>query len=633
MAKRERDIYIANTDADQAYAEYCRRLPAFTPEQEIVPVVQAAGRVTAEAVFARMCSPFYNASAMDGIALLAAATAGATEIAPRTLVAGRDFMHVNTGDPVPAPFDAVVMIEDVMEIGDGNVRLIAPATPWQHIRPVGEDIVAGEMVLPGGHTVRPLDIGALLSAGLETIAVRRQVRVGIIPTGSELVESTAELKAGKIIESNSRVQEALVRELGCLPHRYPPCPDDYDRLKACLLKALAESDLVIVNAGSSAGTKDFTARMVRELGEVVVHGLALRPGKPTILGIAQGKAVIGLPGYPVSSFLVFDTFVRPLLCKWSGGQSEERPSAKAVVCKRIVSSAKNKELVRVSLGFVGERLIATPLTREAGSTMSLVRADGLAIIARNCEGIEAGEEVTVTLWKPLSAIRDTLVSIGSHDLILDLVADMMKLSSGHVGSMGGILALKRRECHLAPIHLLDEESGAYNVPFVRRFFPDRQMALVRGVGRLQGLIVAKGNPCNVRGIDDLARDGIRFANRQRGAGTRMLLDFRLKQAAIDTTHIYGYDREMTTHMAVAMAVKSGAADAGLGILSAARALDLDFIEVAHEQYDFLTPADYLALEPMQKFIAVLQSPIFRQRVQSLGGYQCKDSGDIYARCP
>ncbi len=627
MKKEDRNIYIGNTDVDEARRLYYEKLSRDFKHEE-VQVLEALGRVTYEAVYAKTSSPHYNAAAMDGILVSSIDTEGASDVSPKVLEINKEFIYINTGNPVIEPFDAVIMIEDVIELGGGKVQILKAAHPWQHVRPIGEDIVATEMIIPSRHKIRPIDIGALLSGGIQAIKVYKKPKVGIIPTGSEIIDDINSLTIGKILDSNSRVFEGLVAEYGGIPNRYSPMEDEYELLKSTILKGIEENDILIINAGSSAGTKDYTVKIIEEIGEVIVHGIALKPGKPTILGIVKDKPVIGIPGYPVSAYLVFDTFVKPLIFKYAGLEEEEEEIVKAIVSKRIVSSLKNRELIRVNLGYVNNKLVATPLPGGAGVTMSLVKADGIAVIPRNLEGIEAGEEVNVKLLKSLTSIKDTLVSIGSHDLIMDIVADMIKLTSGHVGSMGGILSMKRGECHLSPIHLLDVNTGEYNVSYVKKYFPGNKMAIIKGVKRLQGFIVEKGNKNRIKDFTDLIRKGIVFVNRQRGAGTRILLDYFLSKNSIDPSEIKGYDREMTTHMAVATAVKTGSATTGLGIYSAAKALELEFVSVGYEDYDFLVTQELLKDERVKEFIETLKSEEFKERVMSLGGYELKETGQI-----
>ena len=606
----DRNTYIDNIDVEEAISKYFQALN-IGGEFEDIGVNDSLARITYEPVYARLSSPGYNAAAMDGIAVISKNTDQATENNPLSLELNKDYIYVNTGNQIVDPYDAVIMIEDVIEKEDGSIQILQSAYPWQHIRQIGEDIVATEMIIPSKHKIKPMDIGALISGGTENIKVYRKPKVGIIPTGSEIVETVGEVEDGKIIDSNSRVFEAMVKEYGGTPHRYSPQIDDYEILRAAILKGVEENDLLLISAGSSAGTKDFTVKLIRELGEVIIHGIAIKPGKPTILGIINNKPVIGIPGYPVSAFLVVETFVRPLIHKYIGLEEVENETIKAQLSRRVVSSLKHKELIRVNLGYVNNRLIATPLSGGAGVSMSLVKADGIGIIPRNTEGMEAGESIDVELLNPIAKIKNTLVSIGSHDLIMDVIGDMTNLTSSHVGSLGGIMAIKRGECHIAPTHLLDMETGEYNISYIKKYFPNQKMALIKGVQRQQGLIVEKGNPLNIKGFKDLIRDDIVYANRQRGAGTRVLLDYHLGLENIEENSIRGYQRELNTHMAVATAVKTGSASAGLGVYSAAKAMDLDFVEVAFEDYDFLVPFESLEDDRIKKFIEVIKSGEFK----------------------
>lgn len=623
----KRDIYIDNMDVDLAKEKYYNRLN-IKPKFEYIDVEESMDRISFDMVEAKTSSPNYNAAAMDGIAVISERTIGASQVKPISLKEGEDFYYINTGNVLREPYDSVIMIEDCIELEEGKVQILQASYPWKHVRQIGEDIVATEMIIPSNHKIRPIDIGALLSGGIDSVKVYKKPKIGILPTGSEIVEDVKDIKSGSIIDSNSRVFVAEVSKLGGQPHRYSPIEDDYELLKTNILKMVRENDIMLINAGSSAGTKDYTVNIIKELGEVLVHGIALKPGKPTILGIIEGKPVIGIPGYPVSSYLVFDTFVKPLIAKFLGLEEETEDTIKANITKRVFSSFKNKELVRVNLGQVGDRLIATPLSSGAGATMSLVRADGIGIIPQNIEGVEAGEEIDVRLLKPLEEIKKTIVSIGSHDLIMDILGDMTKLSSGHVGSIGGIMAIRRGECHIAPIHLLDEKTGEYNISSIKKYFAGKDMSLIKGVKRLQGFMVRKEDKGLVKNFKDLLNKDVSFVNRQRGAGTRVLLDYHLGKENIDSDKIKGYKRELNTHMAVASAVESGEKTVGLGVYSAAKAMDLDFIEVAYEDYDFLIERFMLKDEKVKRFIDILTSKEFEQRVLALGGYKTKNIGDI-----
>jgi putative molybdopterin biosynthesis protein len=623
----ERNIYLSNTDIEEAVALYMDRMAQAvrTVETERIDVRQACGRVTADPVIARLSSPNHNAAAMDGIMVISDRTFAANEASPVVLSKGTDFEYINTGHPIVEPYDSVIMIEDVVELGGGQVKIMVQASPWQHIRPIGEDIVAGEMILPENHLVRPMDIGAVLSGGVTEVSVYEKIRVGIIPTGGEITDRYESLDKGKIFDTNSWTFQAIVEELGGIAERISPVEDDYDKLKDAILQMAERNHIVIINAGSSAGSKDYTAQLIGDLGELVLHGIAIKPGKPTILGMIGEKPVIGVPGYPGSAFLVFEEIVSPVIRALQRRKTERPPMAKATVSRRIVSSLKYREYIRVKLGKVGEKLIATPLNRGAGVTMALVKADGILVIPKNSEGYEAGEEAPVELVNDMQTIENTIVSIGSHDLIMDHIGSILArkghtLSSAHVGSMGGIMALKRGEAHIAPIHLLDEETGEYNRAYIDKYLAQENIALVKGVRREQGFMTAKGNPKNIFSVQDLTRGDVTFVNRQKGSGTRILTDYLLKTNGIETDTIRGYDRDMTTHMAVAAAVESGTADVGVGVASAARAMDLDFIPIGFEEYDFAIPEQYMETEMIKNFLQVLRSPEFEEVLKQLGGY-------------
>jgi putative molybdopterin biosynthesis protein len=520
--------------------------------------------------------------------------------------------------------------------GDG-IEILAASPPWQYVRPMGEDMVATELVLPANHRLRPQDLGAIAGCGHTSVSVYRRPRVAILPTGTELVEPGAALKPGDIIEYNSLVLGAMTEEAGGIVTRLPIERDVRSAILATVQRALADNDLVVVNAGSSAGSEDFTASIVMELGRLCVHGIAIRPGHPVILGMAGGKAIAGIPGYPVSAAMTFDLIVRPLLYRWQGQLPPERQTMEAVLTRKVLSPMGEDEFLRVALGRVGERVVATPLAGGAGVLMSLVKADGIVTIPRFSEGHHAGETVSVELLRPPRVIDHTIVAIGSHDMTLDLLADQLqrrhptlRLSSAHVGSVSGLLALQRDEAHLAGSHLLDEESGEYNMRYLREMLIDRgiPVVLLGFVNRTQGLMVPRGNPQGIHDLEDLLREDVVFVNRQRGAGTRVLLDYKLKQRGINPRRILGYERQEYTHLAVAAAVASGAANCGLGILAAARALDLDFVPLFDERYDLVIPTRYYESDLLQPLLGLIRDPAFAHAVEALGGYGTAQMGKI-----
>lgn len=645
--------YLEDIPLDEALARWWDALAAAGCSEplpgETAGLAEAAGRITAEPVWALISSPHYHASAMDGYAVRAEDTRGASETRPLRLAVGKQAFYVDTGEPLPANTNAVIMVEDVQKHGAGNaaeIEILAAVPPWQHVRPMGEDMVATELVLPANHRLRAQDIGAAAGSGHPTLSVRRRPRVAIQPTGTELVAPGAELHPGDIIEYNSLVLATMVNEWGGEADRLPPLADDYAAIRAAVSAAARTHDLVIVNAGSSAGSEDFTARVVAELGRLLVHGIAIRPGHPVILGLvdvpAAGAAkaprqvpVIGLPGYPVSAAMTCELLVKPTLARWLGQAPAERPAIAATLTRKVVSPEGEEEFMRVTVGQVGDRVVATPLPRGSGVLMSLVRADGIVRIPRHEQGFEAGAEVDVELYRSPESIRHTAVAIGSHDLTLDLLAEELarrypgrRLASANVGSLGGLIALGRCEAHFAGSHLLDEETGEYNGPYIRRIVPGVPVVVLGFVQREQGLIVPKGNPKHIYALADLARPDVIFINRQRGAGTRVLLDYRLRQAALDPAAIQGYDRQEYTHLAVAAAVASGAADCGMGIRAAAQALGLDFVALDMERYDLVIPEAHYHGEVLAPLLAIIRDPAFARRILALGGYATPQIGQV-----
>ncbi len=635
----KRRIYLQMKSPEEARELFLARFdPARGPAPEEVPTQAAGGRVTAAPVWARWSSPAAHQAAMDGFAVAAAATFGARPEDPRLLAVGREAFPINTGHLMPPGTDAVIMVENVPDPEADPLTVEAPVFPWHNVRRVGEDLVAGEMVLPEGVEITPWAQGAMLAAGVMRVLVRPRPRVIIIPTGRELLPAAgleAEPPAGRLVEFNSVILSGLVEKAGGLPEVWPIVPDDAARLTEVLERALAAGDVVMINAGSSAGSEDYTYQAVAALGEVLVHGVAMMPGKPTLLGVVAGKPVIGNPGYPVSAVLSFEEFAQPLIAGWAGRRLAPRPTLPVHPSQNLPSKPGLTEFIRVTLGRVGDRVMATPLPRGAGTITSLVRADGLLKIPALSEGLEEDRPVEAELLVPPEDIEGTLVVLGSHDNTLDLLATLLRrrdprlrLSSGHVGSLGGLMALRQGRAHLGGSHLYDPETNSYNVPYIQKYLADMPLKLINLAWRQQGFIVVPGNPQNIRTVADLTRPGVRFINRQRGAGTRLLLDFLLTQAGLDPAALQGYDREEYTHMAVAANIKSGTADAGLGILAAARALGLDFVPLTPERYDLVVPVPTFEDPRFQALLAVIRSGEFKTGAEALGGYDLKDCGKI-----
>ncbi|MCL5977684.1 MAG: molybdopterin biosynthesis protein [Nitrospirae bacterium] len=646
-----KQIFLDALSLEEAFQLLFNRLDstALGIPSEVIDVRNSIGRITAEAVFARYSSPFYHSAAMDGYAVRFADTFTASETSPSLLEIGYDAIYVDTGDPMPEGFNAVVMVEDVNiirreAIGDRQeeecIEIYEPVTPYQHVRTIGEDIVATELIIPENHKIRHIDIGAMLAGGHTGISVRKKPKIAIIPTGTEIIEPdvvrSRPPKSPEIIEYNSSVLSGLAYESGAETVRFGIVRDNMDEIKRAIDEASKTCDIVIINAGSGRGSEDYTLTAIKELGNVIINGVSIKPGKPFIAGFVNNKPVFGIPGYPVSAYLTFQLFVKPVISRLLGVALEEKEKIKATISRQIASPMGVDEFIRVKVGVVDNKYIATPVGRGAGLLMSLVRADGIIKISAGTEALRAGSEVEIELIRNRHEIKNTIVCVGSHDNTLDILANAIKkkhpefsLSSAHVGSMGGLTALKRGEAHFAGTHLLDEQSGEYNIPFIKRLLADKKIVLVNLVYRQQGLLVKKGNPKNIKGFEDLVRDDVIFINRQGGSGTRLLLDEHLRELGINPYMIKGYDREEYTHMAVASAVLTGLADTGLAVYSSSAALGLDFIPVANERYDLAIPYEFMDTEMIRILLEIVRNDKeFRATVESLGGYDTRDMGKV-----
>lgn len=629
---------------------------------EAIPIdANACGRVLADSVWAKISSPHYHASAMDGFAVRAEDTAGASPSSPVTLSLHHSIQatYIDTGDPIPAWSDAVIPIENVEPLSEDekpaidprqpiSIRIRAAITPWSYVRPMGEDMVATQLVLPAGHILRPVDLGAIAASGNSELLVARRPRVAILPTGSELVAIGQRLETGNIIEYNSIVLAAQVNAWGGKAMRHPIIPDNYKQICAHVLEATRDHDLILLIAGSSAGSEDYSAEVVKELGELLVHGVAVRPGHPVILGMINAGddtpnspgmtskiPIIGVPGYPVSAALTGEIFVEPLLALWLGRRPVKPFEFTATLTRKITSPAGDDDFLRVIVGRVDQKFLAAPLARGAGIISSLVRADGIVIIPRGSQGLPAGSEVKVRLYRTPAELESTIFTIGSHDIALDILAQYLaardrRMVSANVGSQGGLVALRRGEAHVAGSHLLDPESGEYNLVAIHQYLPDVPVKVVVLANRQQGLLISRGNPKGIHDLEDLIRSDITYINRQRGAGTRVLLDYHLSSKGIAPEAIRGYNQEEFTHLAVAAAVASGRVDCGLGIAAAAQALNLDFIPLYQERYDLVIPQQHANSELLVPLFDVLHDAGFNRAVAELPGYDTASMGKIIA---
>ncbi|QGY41773.1 molybdopterin biosynthesis protein [Pseudodesulfovibrio cashew] len=645
MPKTKRNIYLMTIPPEEAVEQAKSNLDRKTLlGNETIPTHEAAGRVTAGPIFAKYSSPTFHAAAMDGIAVRAESTFMAREDEPTALSQGEDFLFVNTGNPLPEGMNAVIMIENVVQKDEVTVLIDAPAFPWQHVRRIGEDIVATELLIPQNRELTPADIGALLSAGIYEIEVREKLRAVFLPTGDEVLNflDKPAPTAGQVIESNSQVFKAYADSWGIEASWTSPVPDDEETLREAVLKGLRRGNhLVVVGAGSSAGSKDYSKRVFQSIGTVLVHGIAIMPGKPTLVAVTDersgypGRMLVGAPGYPVSAVVCHEKILSPLISWLQATAQPERNTAEVVLARKTPSKPGMREALRLACGRIGDNIVGAPLARGAGMITTMTKAQAVAYIPEESEGVEAGESLTAELLVPKSELDRVLVHVGSHDNTIDLMANElmglsspMRLVSSHAGSMGGLTALKAGSALFAGAHLFDPATGDFNFPFIERYLSGLPVTVINLAIRHQGLIVPKGNPLGIQGVNDLAREDVVFINRQRGAGTRILLDHHLKTAGIEPRDVRGYDNEEFTHMAVAVNVLTGAASCGLGIYAAAKALDLDFVPLAHERYDLIIPSEHMEDIRVQTLMRLISTENVKKKIKAQGGYEIDLTGQI-----
>lgn len=647
-------VYLSDIPFEQAWQRWIQAIADAGINgvlgTEFIPLDEnAVGRTLAEPVWAKISSPHYHSAAMDGFAVQSSETVTALPSNPVRLNVKTQAIYVDTGDPLPESTNAVVPIEQVGSFDDSgtpasNIRnpkyieIRAAVAPWSFVRLLGEDIVATQLVLSAGHAIRPVDLGAMAACGHTQILVSRKPRVAILPTGTELIPVGAEIRSGSIIEFNSIVLAGQINLWGGKATRFPVQKDDFEAIKRQVLSAAQDHDLVLINAGSSAGSEDYSSAVVESLGELLVHGISIRPGHPVILGMinvnpTRKVPIIGVPGYPVSAAMTGEILIQPTLALWTGQKMPIVDLISARLTHKINSPAGDDDYIRMVAGKVSGVMVAAPLPRGAGVINSLVKADGITILPRGIQGLESGSQVTVRLYRHPEELDKTIFLSGSHDLTLDVLADELfqkgvRLVSTNIGSLGGLVALRRGEAHAAGSHLLDPDSGEYNLSYIQQYLDGRKVAVVHWAERIQGLIVQKGNPKHIRSLSDIAGQQVSFVNRQRGAGTRVLLDYHLKRLGINSADISGYDQEEYTHLAVAAAVSSDRADCGMGIASAASALDLDFVPLYNETYELIIPEEYLADPLLDALMQTARDPIFQARLSFLPGYSITKMGTI-----
>ncbi|MGA2104201.1 MAG: molybdopterin biosynthesis protein [Methanoregula sp.] len=586
---------------------------------ETVPVTKTLGRVIATPVYARYSVPEVNLAAMDGIAVKSRDTFGATDQCPVTL---GDFARVNTGNILPPQFDAVIMIEDTWEAGD-RFQIRKAAFPWQHVRPAGDDIREGRLVLPKGHMVRAFDIGALATYGIAEVEVT-MARVGIIPTGSELVPLGTRPQPGQVVESNTIMAQVLLASMGAVCERLPIVRDEPALIQEALLKAAEKNDLVIISAGSSAGTRDFTAGSIAAVGELIFHGVAVKPGKPMMLGKVKDTPVIGLPGYPLAAQTVLREFAVPLLEHW-GLAPFPKQVVRAQLATPLASDLGFDEFVPVSVGRIGKKYWGISRSRGAVVQMSTVRSNGYTHIPALVEGYDAEHELDVFLTTDPANIERTLLFSGAIDPVLEELGNLahdqgLFIHTASAGTTSAILSLKRNSCHAAPMSL-PSFSIIKECRTLLPYLESLDLIFVNIATQEQGIV-------SVKEISTDALDSLCWVNTRKDSPARHLFDALLLSHQIEPSRIQGYDNEAATPGAVAAAVLAGQADAGICSKGLAEKHGILFLPVAQEQYELVMRKEMLEDPRIITLISLIKSPAFKSHLNSTGFYSTTLTGRI-----
>lgn len=636
-ARQEQFLEVVS--AEEAQARFRRHLPQAPLAGETVPLAAALGRVLAEPVVSPNDVPPFDRANVDGFAVRAADTAQASEAQPRRLplnpellVCGRaptlplapgTATAIATGGMIPRGADAVAMIEwtELVETPDGPaIDLRRAVAPGQFVSYAGSDMARGETVLRAGARIGSREIGMLAACGFASVQVVRRPKVAIVSTGDELTAPGTPLPPGAVYDSNGVILAAAAAEAGGEPVAFGIVADEEAALERTLREALAACDVVVLSGGTSKGAGDLSHRVVARLGlpGIVVHGVALKPGKPLCLAVADGKPVVVLPGFPTSAIFTFHAFVAPILRMLGGLAAESGRTVEATVPVRVTSELGRQEFLLVALSDGGDGLIAFPSPKGSGSVTAFSQADGFVEIDALATSLEAGARVRVTLIGQAVRAPD-LVIAGSHCVALDAVLDALAgqgLTARMiaVGSTGGVAAARRGECDLAPVHLVDPASGVYN-----RHLAGPDIELVPGWLRMQGVLFRRGDSrfegrtAHEAIAAALADPSAVMVNRNAGAGTRMLIDQLLKGVRPP-----GYGNQPRSHNAVAAAIAQGRADWGIAIESVAAMYELGFLPLSPEHYDFLLVRNRRDRPAVQAFLAALAAPETRQRIAALG---------------
>jgi len=635
-AAARQEQFLEVVSADEARARFSLAIDLAPLEPERVTLSAALGRVLARDVVAAVDAPPFDRSNVDGFALRAADTVGANDLQPKTLhlnaeviacgnppalaVAPGTATAIATGGVIPRGADAVVMIEqtELMDADPPRIELRRAAGPGQFISYAGSDIARGETLLRRAARIGSREIGMLAAGGFADVDVVRKPKIAILSTGDELAQLGAPLPPASVYDSNSAILAAAITEAGGEPVGFGAVPDDEAALEKTVRDALSACDMVVLSGGTSKGAGDLSHAIVSRLGRIVVHGVALKPGKPLCLGIVQGKPIVALPGFPTSAIFTFHGFVAPVIRARAGLPPEAAEEVSARVPVRIASELGRQEFVLVSLVRGEDGLVAFPIGKGSGAVTSFSQADGFLAIDALAPALDADTLARVTLIGSAAEAPD-LVIMGSHDVALDAMIGSLS-ERGYsarvlaIGSLGGVAAASRGECDIAPVHLIDPRTGQYNVHLATP-----GLSLVPGWRRMQGILYRPGDKrFEGRSADDALAEALAdvnalMVNRNAGSGTRVLMDRMLEGKRLP-----GYANQPKSHNAVAAAIAQGRADWGLAIAPVARMYGLGFVPVAPEHYDFLVADARRERPAVRAFLAALRDEATRARIRELG---------------
>lgn len=610
-------------------------------EFETCPVQESLGRILGADVVSQKSVPHYNASAMDGYAVSSRNTATATPSSPVSFSRG-EYIRVNTGGEIPPHFDSVVMIEDAsFDMGTEILSVVKSLVAGENVRLLGEDVTHGQVIAREGDVVTPALTALLATAGVGRVDALSLPKTIYVPTGDEIIPLNEWLTmkappAGKVGESNSLLVKGYFSRWG-FPLDIAPClPDDPEALENFLLEKASDYDLILVGAGSAKGEKDYTFTVFEHKGRPLFRWLLMKPGRPASVALLQRSIAVNLPGFPMSNAVILWSIVFPLLQWLQKGRFDEEnvlSQALGAIGREEInllipysSSYGKEEWVRFKCVELDGEKKAYSLPSGAATLWSLAEADGLALLPLESAERPKGSKITLWLLKHIPW-KDRILFQGSNDPAFERIASFVKKRGGElllrsVGSMGGLAALSRRECHVAACHLLDSETGEYNASFIENFFGvSSSMRRHLVFYRQQGIMTARGNPKKIESVADLRRKNVSIINRQPGAGTRVFLDFLLTREGISPEEIRGYDNQSPTHFDAGKKVALGFADAALGIKSAADAFGLDFLSLAEEPYELVFSSEMESHPGMTALLTALEDEEWRDMVDRMGGYR------------